>query len=86
MGHPGSPPGGQGRVVGNKKEGGRFLLAPLYVIPCMSFLRKRESSYFFLGSCLRRKDRLAPSPGLGFALAGLSRQGRGGLLPPTRPP
>ena len=38
----------------------------------MSFLRKQESRYLVPPK--------SPSLGLGFALAGLSRRGRGGLL------
>jgi hypothetical protein len=43
----------------------------------MSFPRKRESSCFFLGSCLRRKDTVAPLTRPTCRLAGLSHKGRG---------
>ena len=83
-------PGHPGRVATLSRRG-RGVLAP----SCMSFPRKWESSCFFLdcclrgndtgavqrslGSCLRRKDTVAPSPGGALGTAGLSRRGRGVL-------
>jgi hypothetical protein len=53
---------------------------PLYIIPA-----KAGIQWFFLGSCFRRNDMGAPSPGgafgtAAFGTAGLSRHGRGDLV------
>jgi hypothetical protein len=47
--------------------------------PCVSFPRKRESSCFFLDSCLRRKDTVPPHPAVPWAPPASPAVGRGVL-------